>query len=92
MEAIKITNCSLGCMYAEGLLSKCQCTCGGATHGILAAKKAPMFAKCSPAVEVRCKSGQEGGHCECACGGMNHGLYSHIEHFDEVKITGLAYA
>lgn len=87
MDYLKITNCNLGCMYAEGMLSKCRCACGGFTHGILAIKKAPVAAECSPAVAIRCKSGKEDGECRCACKGVNHAIYRHIENFEDIKIT-----
>ena len=90
MDYLKVSNCCLGCMYGEGPLSKCLCKCGGYTHGVLALKKAPVAAKCTPSVEVRCKSGQEDGECHCACGGVNHGLYQTIPDFENVRITGLA--
>lgn len=89
---LKITNCSLGCMYAEGSLDTCKCSCGGFTHGILAAKQVHVAAKCSPAAEVRCKSGLEGGECRCACKGVNHAIYQHIQDFDSVRIIGLTYS
>lgn len=80
---MKITNCSMGCMYATGPIDKCLCSCQGAMHAMMVARTA---VKCSPAVEKRCKAGEEGGECTCACGGVNHGLYAGIENFDEIKI------
>lgn len=76
--------CSMGCMYAE--TTACQCSCKGATHGIMAQKHF-VAVKCSPAAEKRCKEGNETGACECACGGVNHGIYQTIPNFEEVKIT-----
>lgn len=82
---MKLTNCSMGCAYATGGLDKCQCICGGKTHGMFAG--IPVAAKCSPAVEKRCKAGNEDGACSCACGGVNHGLYREIDDFSKIKIT-----
>lgn len=83
---MKVTNCSMGCMYATGPLSKCHCSCQGSMHGLMV--KNTAAAKCSPAVEVRCKSGREDGPCSCACGGVNHGLYNTIVDFGAIKING----
>lgn len=84
---MKITNCSMGCMYATGPLFKCLCTCGGTTHGLMVPQ---TFAqKCSPAVEKRCKAGNEDGECRCACKGVNHGLYKTIGSFETIQITGM---
>lgn len=79
------TSCSMGCMYAEGPVSLCHCSCKGVTHGIIS--QAHLRAvKCSPAAEKRCKEGNETGACECACGGVNHGVYKGIENFDSIVI------
>lgn len=75
----------MGCAYATGPISKCLCPCGGKTHGLFAG--VPIAAKCSPAVEKRCKAGNEDGACRCACKGVNHGLYRVIEDFDAIKIN-----
>lgn len=83
---MKVTNCSLGCMYAEGLLEKCLCSCKGSMHGLMV-KKA-VKAECSRNMGNRCKDGAEGGECHCACGGANHGLYKTIPDFGSVKIIG----
>lgn len=87
---MKITNCSLGCMYAEGPLSKCQCACGGSMHALMVNR--PVAAQCSRNMGNRCKEGREEGECTCACGGANHGLYHTIEDFGSVRITGMAHA
>jgi hypothetical protein len=79
----------MGCMYAEGPISLCQCSCKGETHGAVAQKHIHAV-KCSPAAEKRCKEGNESGACQCACGGINHGLYETIEDFSTVKITQYA--
>lgn len=82
--SIQGSQCSLGCMYAETAV--CQCKCNRGTHGILVENRyVPV--KCSPSAEQRCKEGNESGSCKCACGGMNHGIYTHIENFDDIKIT-----
>lgn len=78
----------MGCLYAEGALFKCQCLCKGAWHGLLATQPLLVASKCSPAVEKRCKAGNEDGVCQCACGGVNHGLYRHVENFEAVPIVG----
>lgn len=78
----------MGCMYATGPLSKCYCACKGATHGLMVAE-VQVGAKCSPAVEKRCKAGNEDGDCSCACAGINHGLYREIADFEGVRITGM---
>jgi hypothetical protein len=78
----------MGCMYATGPLSKCLCTCKGAMHALMTNRPQPV--KCSPAAEIRCKSGEEGGECQCACKGVNHGLYRGIESFEAVRIIGLS--
>lgn len=83
---MKVTNCSMGCMYAYGPIDKCLCPCSGKTHGLMANR--PVAARCSPAVEKRCKAGNENGECACACGGINHGLYRSIENFDSIRILG----
>ncbi len=80
----------MGCLYAEGSLEKCQCPCKGERHGLLAENQPIVAAKCSPAVEKRCKAGIEGGECHCACAGLNHGLYAQIEHFEDIPIRGYA--
>ena len=82
---MKITNCSMGCMYAEGALDKCQCVCGGVTHGLMT-EKVTTHAECSPAAATRCKNGEEGTECHCACAGANHGLYHSITSFDSIII------
>lgn len=84
---MKVSGCSMGCLYATGPIDKCLCPCGGASHGLMAEHQHPVAVKCSPAAEKRCKSGEEGGECKCACGGMNHGLYQGI---GELKITEYA--
>lgn len=76
----------MGCAYATGAVEQCQCACKGALHGFLVER--PKAVKCSPAVEKRCKAGNENGECVCACGGINHGLYTHVENFDTIKIIG----
>lgn len=81
---MKVTNCSMGCMYATGPIAKCLCQCGGSMHAMMV--EAPKQVKCSPAVEKRCKAGEEGGACTCACGGLNHGLYGSVD-FSKVKIN-----
>lgn len=81
----------MGCLMAEGPLSKCLCPCEGAKHGLLVDKTPIMVLKCSPAVEKRCKAGNESGRCKCACEGQNHGLYQGVD-FTSVKITGLVAA
>lgn len=86
---MKVTNCSMGCLYATGPLSKCLCACGGETHGLMVAGHDVVGAKCSPAVEARCKGGLEDGACRCACKGLNHALYRHAPEFATIKITGL---
>lgn len=73
----------MGCLYAIGPIDKCLCSCDGDKHGLLSGK-ITLPAKCSPAAEIRCKSGQEGGECHCACGGQNHAIYAGIENY---KIT-----
>ncbi len=79
----------MGCLYATSSVDKCQCQCNGSTmHGMLAEKPSPVFIKCSPSVEKRCKAGEEGGKCQCACGGHNHGLYASIPEFDQIPISG----
>lgn len=78
----------MGCMYAEGGLDKCKCTCKGSLHGLMS-ETLVVAAFCSPAVEKRCKAGLEGGACRCACEGINHGLYHGIEGFEKVRIIGL---
>lgn len=88
METIKITGCSIACLYAEGGLDKCQCACGGKTHGLMAEQPLIVAAFCSRGQEKKCKDGTEGGECACACGGMNHGLYHGIVGFENVRITG----
>ncbi len=80
---MKVTNCSMGCMYATGPISKCLCNCKGEMHALMANR--PIKAECSPAVEKRCKAGVEGGECQCACGGVNHGLYGAVD-FSKVVI------
>lgn len=82
---MKITSCSMGCMYATGPVEKCLCSCKTAMHGLMVKKPEPI--KCSPAVEKRCKAGLEGGPCKCACGGHNHGLYRTIADFSAIKIN-----
>lgn len=77
----------MGCAYATGPISKCLCPCKGNMHGLLAER--PVAMKCSPAVEKRCKAGNENGDCKCACEGFNHGLYKEIANFDSIRITGL---
>ena len=84
---MKVTNCSMGCMYAEGGLDKCQCVCGGVTHGLMAPHSTPRVA-CTPSAALKCQSGEEGGDCKCACQGANHGLYRTIENFDIIPIVG----
>lgn len=84
---MKITNCSIGCMFAEGAIAECQCQCAGVTHGLLANR--PVSAKCTPAAEMRCKSGEEKGECKCACEGINHALYRNIAEFEHIHITGM---
>ncbi len=84
---MKVTGCSMGCMYATGPIDKCVCACGGTSHALMTNR--PVAIKCSPAVEKRCKAGQEGGACQCACGGMNHGLYAAVD-FTSVKINEYA--
>lgn len=74
----------MGCMYATGPISKCLCQCKGEMHAMMV--EAPKQVKCSPAVEKRCKAGEEGGACTCACGGLNHGLYGSVD-FSKVKIN-----
>ncbi len=85
---IKVTGCSMGCMYATGPLSKCYCACKGSTHGLMV-PEVQVAAKCSPSVEKRCKAGNEDGECSCACGGKNHGLYQTIENYDAINIVGI---
>lgn len=85
---MRVTNCSMGCMYATGPIGKCLCPCDGKSHGMMATNLS-VSAKCSPAVAVRCKSGNEDGECKCACKGVNHGLYQVIKDFDSIKISGL---
>lgn len=82
---MKITNCSMGCMYAEGPIDKCLCACGGAHHALMVNR--PVAVKCSPAVEKRCKAGNEDGACTCKCGGINHGLYKEIADFGAITIN-----
>lgn len=77
----------MGCLYGEGPVSKCQCKCNGYTHGLMTPQGAER-AYCTPAVATRCQNGHE-EECQCACGGLNHGLYRHIEHFEDIRITGL---
>lgn len=89
---MKISNCSMGCLYATGPLDKCLCACKGSTHGLMAEQPVHIHAECTPSVAVRCKTGNESGACKCACGGLNHGLYHEIEDFGMVKISGLAFA
>ncbi len=85
---MKITGCSMGCLYATGPIGKCLCPCAGTSHGLLANR--PIAARCSPAVEVRCKGGNENGACRCACGGVNHGLYREIPDFDAIPVKQYA--
>lgn len=85
-DCMTISNCSMGCLYAEGGLDKCICKCGKATHGLLALKQTPVFIECSPAVEKRCKAGLEGGECRCACQGTQHGLYASVENFESIPV------
>lgn len=73
----------MGCLYAYGPIDTCHCTCAGETHGLMGATIV-VPVKCSPAAEIRCKSGVEGGVCDCACAGQNHALYAGIEDY---KIT-----
>jgi hypothetical protein len=80
----------MGCLYAEGPISKCLCPCGGNMHGMLTGKTVEK-AECSPAVRIRCMNGHEGGICRCACRGTNHGLYRTIEGFEDVIIKGMDY-
>lgn len=82
---MKVTNCSMGCMYATGPIDKCLCSCKGAMHAMMVQKTDKVA--CTPSVSARCMSGQEDGDCQCACGGLNHGLYREIENFDHVLIT-----
>ncbi len=82
--AIKVTNCSMGCLYStQQPIDKCLCKCKGEHHGLMAGQmQAP--ARCSPAAEKRCKSGTEGTVCTCACKGRNHAIYAGIPHY---KVT-----
>lgn len=75
----------MGCLYAEGPLSKCFCKCGSTLHGLMVGKS-PARAYCGPSVAVRCQSGNENGSCRCACKGVNHGLYRTIENFAAIPI------
>jgi hypothetical protein len=75
----------MGCMYAEGSLDKCQCACGGVTHGLMVHKEVRVA--CSPAAASRCQNGEEGKECHCACGGANHGLYKFIPSFESIIIN-----
>lgn len=77
----------MGCAYAEGSLDKCQCVCGGVKHGLLVPQIHAVAVKCSPAVEKRCKAGNEDGACTCKCGGINHGLYKEIADFGAITIN-----
>ena len=87
MDNLKISNCSIACIYAEGGLDKCQCKCKGAMHGLMS-QTLIVAAFCSKGHEKQCKSGAEGIECVCACGGLNHGLYHGIEGFENVRIIG----
>jgi hypothetical protein len=81
--------CSMGCVYAEGPVSLCECSCGGKTHGQFS-ENTVRAVRCSPAAERRCKEGNETGACQCACNGTNHGIYQLIPDFASVKITHYA--
>lgn len=78
----------MGCLYSEGELSKCQCKCGGAKHGLLVPEVHIVAALCTPGHEKQCKSGAEGVECSCQCNGINHALFHGIEGFENVRITG----
>lgn len=85
---MKVTNCSMGCMYATGPLSKCFCICKGITHGLMTPHSTPRV-ECSPAARERCQGGFEDGDCQCACRGVNHGLYREIDDFHLIPIVGI---
>lgn len=88
MDNLKISNCSIACIYAEGGLDKCQCKCKSSMHGLMAEKPLIVAALCTPGHEKQCKSGAEGVECVCQCLAMNHGLYHGIEGFENVRIIG----
>lgn len=77
---VKITGCSMGCLYATGPIDECHCTCKGETHGLMSGKLISP-ARCTPSAEARCKEGTEGTECRCACKGVNHALYAGISDY-----------
>lgn len=83
MNEIKITGCSMGCLYATGPIDECLCKCAGEKHGWMSGKLI-VPVKCTPQAETRCKSGLEGSFCLCACKGANHAIYAGIKNY---KIT-----
>ncbi len=87
-DAMKITGCSMGCLYATGPIDKCLCKCGGKMHSLMVPHLQP--ANCTPAARIRCQNGMEGTECHCACRGINHGLYKGIEDYSKIKITAFA--
>lgn len=84
-DAMNVTNCSMGCLYATGPIDKCRCKCGREYHSLMVPKLQRV--ECSPAAATRCKDGTEGGECECACKGVNHALYREIADYSKVKIS-----
>lgn len=84
-DSINVTNCSMGCLYAEGPIDKCLCKCRGELHSLMVPKL--QRATCTPAARVRCQDGTEAGECVCACRGVNHALFRTIDDYSSIKIN-----